>query len=295
MINTNLPQLKARFNKERSNGKGKALIELKHVTYGYQKDVDALNDVSLTIHEGEFVALMGRNGSGKTTLVSHLIALVVPTSGEVTVAGMDTRVTPTHILAKEVGFCFQNPNHQIVSFNVRDEMTFGLKAHNIDPAEYESRINEALEIVKMTSYKDADIFDLGKGQKQRIALASVLTLKPRILVIDEPTTGQDPEMSFEIFEIIKQLNQNGTTVLMITHRVDQAAIYAKRAIVLNHGRLAYDGPVNDLLLDEKLMKANSLELPDITKLAKSLSGYGIPANTVDYSKMKQYLKEMVEA
>ena len=287
--------LKNKVNKERTNGKGKALIELKHVTYGYLKDVDALNDVSLTIHEGEFVALMGRNGSGKTTLVSHLIALVVPASGTVTVAGMDTRTTPTHILAKEVGFCFQNPNHQIVSFNVRDEMTFGLKAHNIDPAEFESRISEALEIVKMTEYKDADIFDLGKGQKQRIALASVLTLKPRILVIDEPTTGQDPEMSFEIFEIIKQLNQNGTTVLMITHRVDQAAIYAKRAIVLNHGRLAYDGPVQDLLLDEKLMKANSLELPDITKLAKSLNSYGIPANTVQYDEMKQYLKEMVEA
>ena len=287
--------LKAKVEKERINGKGKVVIDLQHVTYGYQKDVDALNDVSLTIHEGEFVALMGRNGSGKTTLVSHLIALVVPSSGTVTVADMDTRVIPTHILAKEVGFCFQNPNHQIVSFNVRDEMTFGLKAHNIDPAEYEIRISEALEIVKMTDYKDADIFDLGKGQKQRIALASVLTLKPHILVIDEPTTGQDPEMSFEIFEIIKQLNQNGTTVLMITHRVDQAAIYARRAIVLNHGQLAYDGPVDELLLDEKLMKANSLELPDITKLAKSLSGYGIPANTVQYDEMKQYLKEMVEA
>ena len=286
--------LKNKVNRERTNGKGKALIELHNVTYGYQKDVDALNDVNLTIHEGEFVALMGRNGSGKTTLVSHLIALVVPTSGTVTVAGMDTRVTPTHVLAKEVGFCFQNPNHQIVSFNVRDEMTFGLKAHNIDPAEFESRISEALEIVKMSEYKDADIFDLGKGQKQRIALASVLTLKPRILVIDEPTTGQDPEMSFEIFEIIKKLNKNGTTVLMITHRVDQAAIYAKRAIVLNHGRLAYDGPVNDLLLDEELMNANSLELPDITKLAKSLSSYGIPANTVQYDEMRQYLKEMVE-
>lgn len=287
--------LKAKVEKERTNGKSKVVIDLQHVTYGYQKDVDALNDVSLTINEGEFVALMGRNGSGKTTLASHLIALMLPASGTVTVTGMDTRVTPTHVLAKDVGFCFQNPNHQIVSFNVRDEMTFGLKAHNIDPAEYESRISEALEIVKMTEYRDADIFDLGKGQKQRIALASVLTLKPRILVIDEPTTGQDPEMSFEIFEIIKQLNQNGTTVLMITHRVDQAAIYARRAIVLNHGQLAYDGPVNDLLLDEKLMKANSLELPDITKLAKSLSGYGIPANTVQYDEMRQYLKAMVEA
>ena len=266
-----------------------------HVSYNYNKDMDALKDISLTIHEGEFVALMGRNGSGKTTLVSHLIALAIPTKGNVTVADMNTRETPTHLLAKEVGFCFQNPNHQIVSFNVKDEMTFGLKAHNIDPAEFDSRIEEALDIVKMTEYLNSDIFDLGKGQKQRIALASVLTLKPRILVIDEPTTGQDPEMSFEIFEIIKELNQNGTTVLMITHRVDQAAIYARRAIVLNHGHLAYDGPVDELLLDEKLMKANSLELPDITKLAKSLNVYGIPVNTILYDEMDAYLKEMVEA
>jgi energy-coupling factor transporter ATP-binding protein EcfA2 len=182
-----------------------------------------------------------------------------------------------------------------VSFNVREEMTFGLKAHNIDPAEYESRISEALEIVKMTEYRDADIFDLGKGQKQRIALASVLTLKPRILVIDEPTTGQDPEMATEIFEIIKQLNQAGTTVLMITHHVDQAALYARRAIVLNRGKLAYDGPVADLLLDEALMKANYLELPDVTKLARQLGAYGVPPNTVDYDTMKSYIKQMVEA
>ena len=287
--------LKAVVNNERANGLKKPVIALEKVTYSYQKDIDALYDVSLTIHEGEFVALMGRNGSGKTTLVSHLIALLLPNQGKVTVAGHDTRETPTYILAKDVGFCFQNPNHQIVSFNVREEMAFGLKAHNIDPSEYESRIREALEIVNMQDYLEAEIFDLGKGQKQRIALASVLTLKPKILVIDEPTTGQDPEMSYEIFEIIKELNRSGTTVLLITHKVDLAALYAKRAVVLNQGRLAYDGPISDLLLDEDLMKANSLELPDITRLAKSLSPLGIPANTVRFDEMKSYLIQMVEA
>ncbi len=288
-------KLQEKTNNEHKNGHTKPVIQLENVTYCYQAGVDALYDVNLTINEGEFVALMGRNGSGKTTLVSHLIGLLLPSQGNVTVVGHDTRETPTHELARDIGFCFQNPNHQIVSFNVQEEMTFGLKAHNIDPSEYETRIREALEIVNMQDFQDAEIFDLGKGQKQRIALASVLTLKPRILVIDEPTTGQDPEMAHEIFKIIQKLNDEGTTVLCITHNVELAALFATRAIVLNRGLKAYDGPISDLLLDEDLMKANSLELPDITKLARQLSPFGVPANTVKFADMKNYLQELVEA
>lgn len=287
--------LKKIINTERNNGHKTPVIQLDQVTYCYQDGVDALFDVSLTVHQGEFVALMGRNGSGKTTLVSHLIGLLHPSQGTVTVAGHDTRQTPTHELAKDVGFCFQNPNHQIVSFNVREEMTFGLKAHDIDPSEYESRIKDALEIVNMQDFLNAEMFDLGKGQKQRIALASVLTLKPKILVIDEPTTGQDPEMAHEIFKIIKKLNDDGTTVLCITHNVELAALFATRAIVLNRGHLAYDGPIDELLLKEDVMKANSLELPDITRLAKQLSPLGVPANTVRFADMKTYLQELAEA
>jgi len=286
--------LKTRMNQERRNGREKPIIEIQHVTYFYEKGMNALYDVSLVFHSGEFIALMGRNGSGKTTLVSHLNGLLQPNQGKVVVSGKDTAITPTHVLAQDVGFCFQNPNHQIVSFNVKDEMTFGLKAHQINPAEHERRIQEALEIVNMSGYADAEIFDLGKGQKQRIALASVLTLKPKILVVDEPTTGQDPEMAFEIFEIIKTLNLNGTTVIAITHNVDLAALYAERAVVLNSGRVAFDGPMMKLLQDEELMKANSLELPHITKLAKGLSSYGIPAHTVQYAEMKKYLKAILE-
>ena len=280
---------------ERTNGFKTPIIHFDTVSYTYQGDQEAITNVTLTIYEGEFVALMGRNGSGKTTLVSHIIGLLKPDEGKVMVAGHDTSETPTHILAKDVGFCFQNPNHQIVSFNVRDEMTFGLKAHNIDPSEYESRIVEALKIVNMQDFLDAEIFDLGKGQKQRIALASVLTLKPKILVIDEPTTGQDPEMAHDIFKIIKKLNDNGTTVICITHNVELAALFAHRAIVLNHGKVAYDGSISDLMLDEELMQSNSLELPDITKLAKQLSPLGIPANTVRFADMKSYLEQIVEA
>ena len=270
------------------------VIEFKNVTFHYKPGTPALHDVSLTIHAGELVAILGRNGSGKTTLVRHVIGLQQPSSGTVTVVGKDVAATPTHILAQDVGFCFQNPNHQIVSFNVRDEMTFGLKSHNIDPSEHESRIREALEIVDLTDHLSTEVFDLGKGQKQRLALASVLTLKPRILVIDEPTTGQDPEMIDDIFRIIKRLNELGTTILLITHRIDYAALFARRAIVLQYGRVSYDGHMRNLLENTSLMRENSLDLPEITKLSSHFREQGIPPWTVDYEEMKGYLKQIAE-
>jgi len=270
------------------------VIEFKNVSFSYNSEKEALHNVNLNIKTGELVAILGRNGSGKTTLVRHVIGLQQPSQGSVVVNGKDVASTPTHILARDVGFCFQNPNHQIVSFTVRDEMTFGLKTHNIDPGKFESRILEALKIVDLTDKIDSEVFDLGKGQKQRLALASVLTLKPKILIIDEPTTGQDPEMIDEIFAIIKRLNDLGTTILLITHRIDYAAMFAKRAVVLQHGKIAYDGAVSELLIDHELMADNSLELPELTKLAVQLSEFGIPPWTVRYDEMNSYLEEIVE-
>ncbi|HEX6303878.1 MAG TPA: ABC transporter ATP-binding protein [Anaerolineales bacterium] len=274
---------------------GEPIIELQDVSFSYDKQHATLDNINLRIHEGELVAILGRNGSGKTTLVRHIIGLLQPDQGKVVVLGKDVSVTPTHELAQHVGFCFQNPNHQIVSFNVRDEMTFGLKAHNIDPSEFEDRIRESLAFVDMLDYIDAEIFDLGKGQKQRLALASVLTLKPRVLIIDEPTTGQDPQMTDEIFEIIKRLNDAGTTVLMITHKVDYAAIYAQRAVVMQNGKVAYDGLIRPLLSDLETLQANSLDLPDITKLAARLKEHGVPAWLVTAEELDAALEQLVEA
>ena len=269
------------------------LIEFHNVHYAY-KGQPALRGVDFTIYEGELVALLGRNGSGKTTLARHIIGLLQPAQGNVIVGGRDVALTPTHELTQQIGFCFQNPNHQIVSFKVRDEMTFGLKAHNVDPAEFDERIRRALELVDLMDVLDAEIFDLGKGQKQRLALASVLTLNPQILVIDEPTTGQDPQMTKEIFDIIKHLNDLGTTVLMITHRVDYAAAYAHRAIVMNRGEVAFDGPVLDLIADADSMRVNALELPDITRLALQLRKHGVPPWTIQYEQLEGYLLQLVE-
>lgn len=275
-------------------GKGSPVIEMKEVTYSYDKQYAAINQVNLTVHAGELVAILGRNGSGKTTLVRHIIGLLQPDNGQISVMGKDVATTPTYELAQDVGFCFQNPNHQIVSFNVRAEMTFGLKAHNVDPTEFESRIREALQFVDMLDFLDAEIFDLGKGQKQRLALASVLTLKPKILIIDEPTTGQDPQMTAEIFEIIRRLNELGTTVLMITHRVDYAAVYARRAVVMQQGKIAYDGPARQLLTDIEFLRANSLDLPDTTKLAAQLSEHGVAPWLVTQDELEQALEALLE-
>ena len=271
------------------------VIEIRDVHYSYKNQTPALSGVSLTIHAGEWVAILGRNGSGKTTLARHVIGLLQPNSGKVIVADRDVASTPTHELTQEIGFCFQNPNHQLVAFNVRDEMTFGLKAHNIDPSEFDPRVQRALELVNLLDVADAEIFDLGKGQKQRLALASVLTLEPKILIIDEPTTGQDPEMTREIFDILKHLNELGTTILMITHRVDYAAAYASRAVVMNKGRIAFDGPVLELISNVEIMQANSLDLPDITKLALQLHKHGVPPWTIRYEKLEGYLAQLVEA
>ena len=255
---------------------GKPIIEVKDVSYSYTQRAEALRNISLTIREGELVAILGRNGSGKTTLVRHLIGLIKPEEGKIFVNGKDVATTPTHELAQDVGFCFQNPNHQIVTFKVREEVIFGLRAHNIPSTEYEERIHEALEIVDMLDYIDSEVFDLGKGQKQRLALASVLALKPRILVIDEPTTGQDPQMAEGIFNIIKNLNEMGTTVLMITHQMEYAATYAHRAVVLNSGEIKFDGSIKDLISNRSFMEENYLDLPEVTKIAGHFSKHGVP-------------------
>ena len=270
------------------------LIEYQNVHYAYKGDATALRGINLTIYEGELVAILGRNGSGKTTLVRHIIGLLHPAEGQVLVAGRDVAAIPTHELTQEIGFCFQNPNHQLVAFNVRDEMTFGMKAHNIDPSEFDERIHRALEQVNMLDVINAEIFDLGKGQKQRLALASVLTLNPKILVIDEPTTGQDPQMTKEIFDIIKQLNDLGRTIIMITHRVDYAAAYASRAVVMSRGKVAFDGQILDLISDMEMMRANSLDLPAITKLALRLRQHGVPPTT-KYEQLEYCLQQLVKA
>jgi energy-coupling factor transport system ATP-binding protein len=274
---------------------GPAVIEFQDVHFSYNGQSAALDGVDLQIGQGELVAILGRNGSGKTTLVRHIIGLLQPERGRVTVLGQDASRTPVHELARRVGFCFQNPNHQLVAFNVLDEISFGLNAHGIAVEEFDTRIQQSLEFVGLQEYRQAEIFDLGKGQRQRLALASVLALRPDILVIDEPTTGQDPRMAQEIFEILRRLNRAGTTVLLITHNLGLAAEYATRAVVVKAGRIDFDGSFRELLPDLERLRANSLELPQTTLLASLLAAHGVQPWLTSYEQLARALQALTGA
>jgi energy-coupling factor transport system ATP-binding protein len=268
---------------------GEPVIELADVWYTYGQDAPALRGVNLSVHRGEFVALLGRNGSGKTTLARHLIGLLQPEKGSVTVLGKPVATTPTIELAQHVGFCFQNPHHQMVSFYVKEELAFGMKVRNYPAQQIEQISREALAFVGMSDYMDAEIMSLGKGLAQRLALAAVLTLQPEILIVDEPATGQDPHMTLEIFDLIKQLNDQGKTILLITHKFDVAASYAPRAVIMNQGQVAYDGPFSEIVSNQALLYQNSLVQPQMTHLAAALSSYGLPPWLVTVNQMQAEL------
>jgi energy-coupling factor transport system ATP-binding protein len=272
---------------------GEPVIEIRGLRHSYDGVDAALNGVDLTIHRGDLVSILGRNGSGKTTLVKHINGLLKPDEGSVVVLGQDTTQTTTAQLAREVGFCFQNPNHQMITFVVKDELALGPKSLGLGKEEIERRSLEALEFVGMAGQMDADVVALGKGQKQRLALASVLTMKPQVLIIDEPTTGQDPQMTDDIFQIIRRLNEEGTTVLVITHKFDYAAAYTRRAVILANGNVIYDGPMGPALMDEDLLRENSLAQPQITRLAARLGDQNVPGDIVTVERMVDVLSTLI--
>jgi energy-coupling factor transport system ATP-binding protein len=259
---------------------GEPVIQLEDVEYAYDGAAPALRGVSLTVRRGELVAILGRNGSGKSTLVRHVNGLLRPRRGRVAVLGRDAAGMTTAQLARHVGFCFQNPNHQLLTFRVREELAFGPRSLGLPDDEVEQRSREALEAVGLGEAWDVDVAALGKGQKQRLALASVLTMRPEILIIDEPTTGQDPGMTADIFRILQRLNEAGTTILLITHQFDMAAEFAARAVILRQGRVDYDGPMAALLLQADRLRANSLDQPEVTKLAAKLAPLGVRPDLV---------------
>jgi energy-coupling factor transport system ATP-binding protein len=277
----------------KAGDRSEPVIEIKGLCHSYDGINAALNGVDLTIYRGELVSILGKNGSGKTTLVKHINGLLKPDEGSLVVLGQETTQTTTAQLARRVGFCFQNPNHQMITFVVKDELALGPKSLGLDKEEISRRSLEALEFVGMAGQMEADVIALGKGQKQRLALASVLTMKPEILIIDEPTTGQDPQMTEDIFEIIKRMNEAGTTVLVITHKFEYAAAYTERAVILAGGGVVYDGPMGPALMDEELLRENSLTQPQITKLAAKLAECNVPGNIVTVDRMYDVLSKLV--
>lgn len=251
--------------------KMKPVIEINNLSYSYDNSEPTLKNIQLKVAEGEFIALVGQNGAGKTTLVKHLIGLIKPKQGEVKVCGCDVKNTRISQLAKQVGFVFQNPDHQIFHDTVEKEVAFGLKNLGLPKEDINALVTNALKSVGLEQQADMYPPKLSRGQRQRVALASVLAMKPQVIILDEPTTGQDYQERQQIMELVGELNSQGHTVIFITHDMSLVAQYARRVIILSRGRVILDGPTRQVLSQNRYLAESLLEAPQITLLASSLS------------------------
>jgi cobalt transport protein ATP-binding subunit len=261
------------------NAKGSPILKTEGLRYIYPTyQVEALRGIDLCIQEGEFIAILGQNGSGKTTLAKHFNGLIKPTSGRMLVQGKPTTEYTHRELARRVGYVFQNPDHQIFSKTVKEEVGFGLKMLGEDPKTIEKRVAEALEVVGLHGYEEKVPFTLTKGERQRVAVASVLAAQPQVIILDEPTTGLDYRHQRNMMEMLKSLNRSGHTVIIITHSMWVAAEYAKRTIVLKDGCILSDGPTRLVFADEALLAGASLRPSSLVQLSNWL---GTQALTVE--------------
>ncbi len=257
---------------------GEILLEVEDLTHRYPDGTEALSGVHCAIRRGEFVAILGQNGSGKTTLVKHLNGILSPTAGEIRLLGQSLRGQPTTRLSRYVGLVFQNPDHQIFAERVRDEVAFGPRLQGLSEDEISRRVDEALGAVGLADSGHLDPFVLTKGSRQRVAVASTLATKPEVIILDEPTTGLDHRELQGMMALIRRLNDQGHTILIITHAMAVAAEYARRVILMRDGRIVRDGQTRDVFSDEPLLTELGLTPPPVVQVANRL---GVPALTLE--------------
>jgi energy-coupling factor transporter ATP-binding protein EcfA2 len=248
------------------------LIRIEGLSYSYPDGTEALKEVSLGICSGEFVAIIGQNGSGKTTLAKHFNGLLKPSAGLVSVCGQDTSKTPIPVLAKSVGYVFQNPDHQVFCLTVYDEVAFGVRNLDFKGPEVNERTMSALNQVGLSHLKSEHPLLISKGQRQLVAIASVLAMRPRIIVLDEPTTGLDWLSTLHVLGLINQLHEDGHTVVLLTHDMQLVAEQCQRAIVMKSGQVLIDAPTREAFSHISTMREAFIEPPQITQLAHHVFG-----------------------
>ncbi len=263
------------------------LVEIEDLSFSYPGGPRVLDSVSLSIRPGEFIAIIGQNGSGKTTLAKQIVGLLRPEAGRVLIEGRDRTTLRPAETAQEVGYVFQNPDHQIFAATVEDEVAFGPRNFGLPPEEVERRCAEVLSAVGLERERDSDPFLLGKGERQRLAVASVLALRPRLLILDEPTTGLDYREQRRMMKLVSELNGAGIAIVIITHTPWLVAGYARRVVLMRRGRLLFDGPVREFFADEELLRGSSFRPPEVTTLGRRFGVVALTAaELVDW--LRQY-------
>ena len=256
-------------------------IEVKDLVYRYSKEqgddnlCPAIDHVSIEIKRGEYISIAGSNGSGKSTLARCLNGLLLPTEGEILVDGMDTNDDDLiWDIRKKIGMGFQNPDNQIVSSMVEDEVAFGPENIGIENPELRKRVDNALKSVGMYEYRNREAHKLSGGQKQRIAIAGAVAMRPDCIVFDEPTAMLDPKGRSQVMKVIRELNDQGITIILITHFMEEVA-EADRVLVMKSGKLLADSVPEDVFADTNLIESAGLEIPAAVLLRNELIENGI--------------------
>lgn len=269
-------------------------IRVEDVTYRYADGTVALRGIDLSINHGDFIALIGQNGSGKTTLSKCLNGLFKPTEGRVLVEGLDTKTTSITQMAKRVGYVFQNPDHQLFNNNVWDELAYGPRNIQLPTEEVKARVEEAASVVRLEEgHMKEHPFFLTKGLRQRVAIGSILALRPKVIIVDEPTTGQDRRQSLEIMDFLQDLHrERGHIIIIITHDMPIVARYAKRTLALGEGRLLADGSTREVFAQPEVLAQTFVEPPQITQLAQSCTDLGFGPDTMTVEEMVARFHEL---
>jgi len=261
----------------------RVLIVVTDLVHQYQTPqgvTEALKGVNLKIEEGEFVAIIGHNGSGKSTLAKHLNALLLPDSGSVIIDGLDTR-DKEHLweIRQRVGMVFQNPDNQLIATTVEEDVAFGPENLGIEPQEIRKRVDEALASVGMSAFKTRAPHLLSGGQKQRVAIAGIVAMRPKVLVLDEPTAMLDPVGRQEVMETVTRLNrEEGLTVVHITHFMEEA-VFAHRVVVMEDGQIVMEGKPREIFSQVEKLKELRLDVPPMTELHYALAQEGLKLPT----------------
>ena len=254
-----------------------ALVEVENVSFSYSGP-RVLDSIDLRVEAGDFLAIVGQNGSGKTTLAKQIVGLLHPAAGRVMLSGKDRISMRPAETAREVAYVFQNPDHQIFAATVEEEVAFGPRNFGLADEEIKRRCEEVLIAVGLQGERQSDPFLLSKGERQRLAVASVLVLKPRMLILDEPTTGLDHREQLRMMALVRDLNRSGIAIVIITHTPWLVAEYARRVVLMRKGAKIFDGGVREFFMHDELLRSSSFRPPEITELSRR---FGTLALSVD--------------
>ncbi|HUW13789.1 MAG TPA: energy-coupling factor transporter ATPase [Anaerolineae bacterium] len=269
-------------------------IVFKDVSFEYPgTDQKALDGISISVGKGEFVGIVGQNGAGKTTLVKHIIGLLKPTSGLITVDGKDVTEKSVEDMARTVGLVLQNPDAQLFAMSAAEEVAFGCTNLGLPQEEVAQRVDRALVATGLEEFREAYPFNLSFGDRRKLSVAAVVSMEPEVLIFDEPTTGQDFKGRRDLADIARRLNEMGRTVLMVTHDMDLIAEYTHRLIVMGSGRVLLDGPTAEVFQQVETLAETFIAPPQVTQLAQALAEYGVSGNILVTKDLVQILKGKV--